>query len=195
MPDSHDDTHERAIDPRRLVIKRAQLASHASELARAARVGATPEPQTMRGAEPVTVRFRPPGAAMTQRHATWRIPADHPGAHRLEQLHVKAFLDSRLYANACALLALWIESGLGASAVADYQPRERSTGSGDAERETAEDEMRRLMAIGCVDTHAAIMLVRGDVFGGDYMFRRACRALARLDHLAARRDGEPWPNE
>jgi len=84
----------------------------------------------LRGARPVTLRFRPPGAATTQRHAAHRIPPDHPGAHRLDQLHAAGLLDARLYANACALLALWIESGLGASAVADYQPRERSTGGG-----------------------------------------------------------------
>jgi hypothetical protein len=189
MPDDHDAARWRAL------VRKQRNEAYGEALARAARVGSTPEPQTMRGAEPATIRMRPPGAATSQRQATWRIPPDHPAAHRLEQLYAGGHLDSRLYANACALLSLWIDSGLGASAVADYQPRERSTGGGDIEQQTAEDEMRRLMESGCVDTHGAIMLVRGDVFGGDYMFHRACRALARLDHLAARRDGEPWPGE
>jgi len=195
MPDDLDAARWRAL------VRKQRMEVQSEALARAARVGSTPEPQTMRGAEPVTIRMRPPGAATSQRHAAHRIPADHPGAHRLDQLHSgRHFSDApninaRLYANACALLALWIDSGFGASAVADYQPRERSTGGGDPDEQTAKDEMHRLWESGCVDTHAAIMLVRGDLFEGDYMFRRACRALARLDHLAARRDGEPWPGE
>ncbi len=148
-----------------------------------------------RGARPCTIRFRAPGTATTQRHAAYRLPADHPAAHRLDQLHAAGLLDARLYTNACALLALWLASGLGASAVADYMPRERSSGLGDVEQQTAEDEMRRLMASGDVDTQAALMLVRGDVFAGPYMFGRACRALAKMDGLAARWDGEPWREE
>jgi hypothetical protein len=152
-----------------------------------------------RGAQPVTLRFRPEGASTTQRHATWRIPADDPRAHRLEQLHAGGHLDGRLYANACAVLALWIASGLGASAVADYQRREKATGAGDVDRETAEDVLRRLIEGGTgteqVDFQGVIMLIRGDVFHGGYMFTRAKRALRRLDWLAAKWDGECWRDE
>jgi hypothetical protein len=134
----------------RALIRQQRLCITAEQLQRARRVGATPDPATMRGAEPSTCVSPPMARATTQRHAAHRIPADHPGAHRLEQLHAGGISESpahngRLYANACALLAMWIESGLGASAVADYQPRERPR-AGDIEQQTAEDEMRRLMA-------------------------------------------------
>jgi hypothetical protein len=147
-----------------------------------------------RGARPTTIRFRPDGAATTQRHATFRLPDDHPGAHRLEQLHAGGHLDGRLYANACAVLALWVASGLGASAVADYQPRVRQTGAGDVNRETAEDELRDLIESGGVDFQAVLMLIRPDAMG-PYMFGRALRGLSRLDWLAARWDGECWRDE
>lgn len=147
-----------------------------------------------RGAKPVNLRFRPEGASTTQRHAAHRIPADHPGAHRLDQLHAGGYLDGRQYANACAVLALWVSSGLGASAVADYQPRTRATGAGDIDRETAEDELRALIESGGVDIQAVLMLIRPDPMGA-YMWTRALRGLARLDWLAARWDGEMWRDE
>ena len=142
----------------------------------------------LRGARPVTVRFRPPGAATTQRHAAWRIPDDHPGAHRLEQLHAAGLLDSRLYANACAVLALWLASGLGRSTgVARYG--ESRKGRQNGEERGPEDDIRDLIESGDVDFQAVLMLVRPDLMG-PYMFNRAKRGLARLDHLQARWDGE-----
>ena len=142
----------------------------------------------LRGAVPVVVRFRPEGAATTQRHAAYRIPADHPGAHRLDQLHEGGHLDERLYANACAVLALWLASGLGrSSGVAKYGAARRGRQNG-VER-GPEDDLRDLIESGDVDFQAVLMLVRGDLIG-PYMFGRARRGLSRLDHLTARWDGQ-----
>jgi hypothetical protein len=147
----------------------------------------------LRGARPVTLRFRPPGAATTLRHAAHRIPADHPGAHRLDQLHAAHLLDERLYANACAVLALWLASGLGkSSGVAKYGEARRGRQNG-VER-GPEDEIRDLIESGDVDFQAVLMLVRPDLMG-PYMFTRAKRGLARLDHLTARWDGEMLRSE
>jgi hypothetical protein len=178
----------------RALIRRQQQCATAAQLAQAARVGATPEPQTMRGAKAVNLRFRTEGATTMQRHAAFMLPPDHPGAHRLEQLHAGGHLDSRQYANACAVLALWIASGLGASAVANYEPREKATGMGDIEQQTAEDELRALIDKGGVDVQAVLMLIRPDAMGA-YMWGRALRGLNGLDWLAARWDGEVWRAE
>lgn len=142
----------------------------------------------LRGARPTTLRFRPEGAATTQRHAAWRIPADHPGAHRLDQLHAGGHLDARLYANACAVLAIWLASGLGRSCgVARYGQTAKGRATG-VER-GPEDDLRDLIESGDVDFQAVLMLVRGDLIG-PYMFGRARRGLARLDYLTERWDGE-----
>ena len=141
-----------------------------------------------RGARPTTLRFRPDGAATTQRHAAWRIPADHPGAHRLDQLHAGGHLDGRLYANACAVLAIWIASGLGKSSGVGKYGRAR-TGRQAGEERGPEDDLRDLIESGEVDFQAVLMLVRGDLIG-PYMFGRARRGLARLDYLTERWDGE-----
>ena len=144
-----------------------------------------------RGAEPVRLRYRAPGSAMAQTHAAWRLPASHPDAHRLEQLRSHGYLSPRLYQNACAVLALWVGSGLGASTVQDYQPRERVTGLGDPTERTPEDELRALIAAGGVGMQAVLMLVRGDVMGA-YMWQRCLRHLDTLDALAAKLDGLVW---
>jgi hypothetical protein len=146
-----------------------------------------------RGARPTTIRFRPDGASTTQRHAAWRIPADHPGAHRLDQLHAGDHLDARLYANACAVLAIWLASGLGKSAGVGKYGRARTGRQNGVER-GPEDDLRDLIESGDVDFQAVLMLVRGDLIG-PYMFGRAKRGLARLDHITARYDGQMWPEE
>lgn len=146
-----------------------------------------------RGAQPVTIRFRPDGANTTQRHATWRIPSDHAGAHRLDQLHAGGHLDARLYANACAVLAIWLASGLGRSTGVARYGRSAPGRSGGTAR-GPEDDLRDLIESGDVDFQAVLMLVRGDLIG-PYMFVRARRGLARLDHITARYDGEMWTDE
>jgi hypothetical protein len=172
----------------RAVIRHQRQCTTAAELARARAVGATPDPATMRGAEPTTLTFRAPGAAMAQRHAAWRIPADHPGAHRLDQLRAADLLDERHYANACAVLAIWIASGLGKSSGVGKYGRARTGRQGGEER-GPEDDLRDLIESGEVDFQAVLMLVRGDLIG-PYMFNRAKRGLARLDHITAKWDGE-----
>ena len=155
-----------------------------------------------RGARKVTLQFRAPGAAVTQRHAAWLIPADHPGAHRLDQLHARGYLDGRQYANAAAVLALWCATGWAGVPVSDYQPRERSTGDGDAGQQTAQDKWLALLAryesAAKVDLEMALMLVRCEFIPSEdarYCLDRACRALDRLDWLAAEWDGEMLRHE
>lgn len=147
-----------------------------------------------RGAVPVTIRFRPEGAATAQRHAAYRLPAEHPEMHRLDQLHAGGHLDARLYGNACAVWQLWQASGLGKSeGIATWLRTCRTSGDGDADRYTAEDELRHLIR-NAVNFEAVLMLVRGDDIG-PYMFSRAKRGLDKLDALAARWDGEMWRDE
>jgi hypothetical protein len=186
----------------RALIRQQRLCITAEQLQRARRVGATPDPATMRGAAPVNLRFRAPGASTTQRHAAHRIPADHPGAHRLDQLHAGGHLDGRLYANACAVLALWVASGWAGVPVSDYQPRERATGDGDIDQQTAKDRWLALLArhhgAAKVDFEHALQVIRCEVIpekDTHYCFMRACRALARLDWLPAEWDGEQWRSE
>jgi hypothetical protein len=153
-----------------------------------------------RGAEPVTLRFRPDGASTAQRHAAYRLPPDHPEMHRLDQLHAARHLDARLYTNACAVWHLWQASGLGKSeGIATWLRTCRTSGAGDADRTTAEDELRYLIR-NAVDFEAVLMLVRGDSMGNDdtstaLLFGRAKRGLDKLDALAARWDGEMWRDE
>ena len=147
-----------------------------------------------RGATPDVIRAALAGERL-QRHAVWRVPSDHPEADRLDQLSAGGYLDSRLYANACAALRLWLDSGLGRShGVAAYLRTCRTSGDGDADQMTAEDVARDLIETGGVDIQAVIMLVRGDAMGA-YMWGRALRGLDGLDWLAARYDGERWRGE
>lgn len=156
----------------------------------------------LRGARPVNLRFRPQGAATMQRHAAYMLPSGHPGAHRLEQLHAGGYLDSRQYANACAVLALWVATGKSGVAVSDCEPRVRQTGAGDVDRETAYDQWLKLLAWHAgsakVDFDHVLQVVRCEVIeprDHRYVFDRAKRGLARLDWLAARWDGEVWRAE
>jgi hypothetical protein len=193
----HDDTAQW-----RALIRQQRQCVTAAQLERARRVGSTPDPATTRGAAPINLRFRPDGAAVTQRHAAWRIPADHPGAHRLDQLHAGGHLDARLYANACAVLAIWCATGWAGVPVSDFQPRERATGDGDVDQQTAKDKWLALLArytgAAKVDLEMALMVIRCEAIpSGDmvYTFGRACRALDRLDWLTAEWDGEMLRHE
>lgn len=148
---------------------------------------------TDRGAKPVTIRAAL-GTDRTTRHAAYRLPAEHPKAARLDQLHAGGHLDARLYANACAVWQLWRASGLGKSeGIATWLRTCRTTGDGRIDEPTAEDELRHLIRNG-VDFEAVLMLVRGDPMAA-YMFSRALRGLDKLDALAARWDGEMWRDE
>lgn len=145
-----------------------------------------------RGAEPVTIRFRADGASTLQRHAAYRLPDDHPEANRLEQLHAGRHIDARLYANACAALRLYHDSGLGRSeGVATWLRTCRTSGDGDLDYQTARDVLHDAMRTGGVDFQAVLMLVRGDVLR-PYMWTRCLAGLDRLDWLAGRYDGECW---
>jgi hypothetical protein len=146
-----------------------------------------------RGAEPVTIRAAL-GSERTARHAAYRLPPDHPSMARLDQLHAGGHIDGRIYANACAVWRLWHASGLGRSeGIATWLRTCRTTGDGRIDEPTAEDEMRYLIR-NAIDFEAVLMLVRGDTMG-PYMFRRAVRGLGELDAIAARYDGEMWPDE
>ena len=147
---------------------------------------------TFRGAKPVTIRAAL-GAERTARHAAYRLPSEHPEMHRLDQLRAGDHITEREYQNACAAWHLWRASGLGKSeGIATWLRTCRTTGDGNDEP-TAEDELRHLIRNG-VDFEAVLMLVRGDTMG-PYMFKRAKRGLSDLDSLAARWDGEMWPDE
>lgn len=146
-----------------------------------------------RGAEPVTIRMRTDCASTLQRHATWRLPPDHLERDRLDQLHAGGHLDDRLYANACAVWALWHTAGLGRSkGVATWL--RRAVGVSGGEDAGPEDELRYLIERGGVGMQAVLMLVRGDNIG-PFMWQRALRHLDTLDALAARWDGECWRAE
>jgi len=142
-----------------------------------------------RGAEPVTIRA-PLNGERTARHAAYRLPPEH----RLDKLYAFGYLDARLYANACAVWRIWDAAGQGKSqGIATWLRTCRTTGEGRIDEPTAEDELRYLIR-NAVDFEAVLMLIRGDDMAA-YMFGRAKRGLDRLDALAARYDGEMWPDE
>lgn len=188
MPD-----HMRDIDPRRLVIRRQQHEAKRAEIERAMRVGVA-EPTPPQWAKAVTIRAQLTGQR-TARHAAYRIPPEHPAAHRLDQLHAGGHLDARLYANACAVMAIYHDSKLGKSeGVATWLRTCRTSGDGDMDRQTAEDVIRDMIEAGGVDFQAVLMVIRGDVVL-PYMWARALRSLDKLDWLPARYDGERWRAE
>lgn len=145
-----------------------------------------------RGAEQVTIRARMAEGERLQRHAAWRLPMSHEDMPRLDRLRAAGHLDARRYANACAAQRLWETAGQGRSAgVAAYLRTCRTSGDGDEEQQSAEDDLRRLIATGGVGVQAVLMLVRGDEMG-PYMWQRAHDALDDLDWLQARYSGEMW---
>ena len=196
----------------RLAIRRRQHEARRAEIERAMRVGAA-DAAAPQWAKAVTIRAAL-GSERTARHAAYRIPPDHPAAHRLEQLHAGRHFDppvgddplpdaatrsrvtgERLYANACAVLALYHDSGLGRSGgVAAYLRTCRTSGDGDLDRQTAEDVLRDIIETGGVEFAAVLMLVRGDPML-PYMWGRCLRGLDKLDWLPARYDGERWRAE
>lgn len=145
-----------------------------------------------RGAVPVTIQARMTDDERLSNHATWRVPDDHPSADRLDQLHAAGFLDKRQHANACSARRMWAESGLGRSqGIAAYLRTCRTTGDGDDDQQTAEDDLRRLERQGGVDFQAVIMLVRGDDVR-TYMWGRALKGLERLDWLQGKYPAARW---
>ena len=147
-----------------------------------------------RGARAVTIRAPLDGKAL-QRHAAYRLPDDHPEANRLDQLVAGRHLDARRYANACAVMRLFHDSGLGRSeGVATWLRTCRTSGDGDMDHQTARDVLHSAMRTGGVEFAAVLMLVRGDVLL-PYMWGRCLVGLDRLDWLQARYDGERWRAE
>jgi len=143
----------------------------------------------LRGAVPVTVRFRPDGAHTVQRHAVHRLPEAHPDAVRIDQLHAARELSPRLYQNACAVMELCHAAGIWRGGVAEWS--RVNMGRAKGVEAGPEDELRALIRDGGVGFQAVLMLLdpaRPDV--RPYMWSRALAGLARLDGVAARWCGE-----
>ncbi len=176
-----------------------------------------------RGAKAVTLRFRPHGANTTQRHAAWRVPLADGQQPRIDQIQALQGFDpevpppasedlrdirawerekrraeaegDRLYQNACAVMELCHAAGLFRSkGVAEWMRIQM--GRSNSLDATPEDELRQLIRDGGVEFQAVLMLIDPEeppVL--PYMWSRALRGLARLDHVAARWDGERWGEE
>jgi len=148
-----------------------------------------------RGAEAVTVRFRPPGAATLQRHAAHRIPPDNAAAPRIDRLFAAREITDREYQNACAVAELCRAAGMFRSqGVAEWMRINMGRSHGtDA---CPEDELRALIRSGGVEFQAVLMLLDPEeppVL--PYMWSRARKGLAKLDAVAARWDGQRWGEE
>lgn len=148
-----------------------------------------------RGAHAVTLRFRPPGANTTQRHAAWRLPLEDGQQPRIDRLYAIRGLDARQYQNACAVMELCHAAGLFRSkGVAEWMRVQM--GRSHSLDATPEDELRQLIRDGGVEFQAVLMLIDPEEPAVlPYMWSRALRGLARLDHVAARWDGERWGEE
>ena len=148
-----------------------------------------------RGALPVTLRFRPPGAATAQRHAAYRLPAEHPEASRIDRLYAAREITDREWQNACAVAELCRAAGMFRSqGVAEWMRTQMGRANGtDA---CPEDELRELIRKGGVDFQAVLMLIDpAEPPVMPYMWSRARRGLAKLDAVAARWDGQRWGEE
>jgi hypothetical protein len=148
-----------------------------------------------RGAEAVTVRFRPPGAATLQRHAAHRIPPDNAAAPRIDRLFAAREISDREYQNACAVAELCRAAGMTKSVGVAQWLRTIGTHLGGTEP-TPEDELRALIRTGGVDFQAVLMLLDpSEPPILPYMWSRARRGLGKLDAVAARWDGQRWGEE
>lgn len=148
-----------------------------------------------RGAVPVTIRFRPPGAATLTRHAAHRLPPDDPSAPRIDRLYAAREISDREYQNACAVAELCRAAGLSKSAGVAEWLRVQGSRPGGTEP-TPEDELRALIREGGVDFQAVLMVLDpAEPPVLPYMWSRARRGLAKLDALAARWDGQRWGEE
>lgn len=148
-----------------------------------------------RGAQAVTLRFRPHGANTTQRHAAWRVPLASEDQPRIDRLYAARELTDRQYQNACAVLALCRAAGMFRSqGVAEWMRLEMGRAGGtDA---GPEDELRHLIRTGGVEFQGVLMLLDpAEPPVLPYMWSRALRGLNKLDALAARWDGERWGEE
>jgi hypothetical protein len=148
-----------------------------------------------RGAEPVTIRFRPPGANSTQRHAAYRQAPAHESAPRVDRLYAAREITEREYQNACAVMELCRAAGMFRSqGVAEWMRIQMGRSNGtDA---CPEDELRALIRSGGVEFQAVLMLIdptEPPVL--PYMWSRARKGLDKLDALAARWDGQRWGEE
>ena len=158
---------------------------------RACRSSDKAEPGNTAAALPVTITMRGENGGL-QRHAAKWLPSDHPDMHVIDRMGISGELDSRLYANAQALLNLWGKTGIGCAQVSSYEPRIAST-TGDEGRDdeaTWHDAMRRLQP------HYQYLLgglVRG-AHPGAYL-PNVRTALDGLDYLTAAHDGEMWRGE
>ena len=153
------------------------------------------EQMRQRGAEPVTLRFRPPGASTAQRHAAYRLPPEHPAALRIDRLYAARQLTEREYQNACAVAELCRAAGMFRSqGVAEWMRVQMGRAHG--EDACPEDELRELIRKGGVEFQAVLMLLDPEeppVM--PYMWSRALKGLGKLDGVAARWDGQRWADE
>lgn len=149
----------------------------------------------LRGAQPVTLRFRQDGANTLTRHAAYRLPVDDDAAPRADQLYAAGEITDREYQNACATMELCRAAGIfRSSGVAEWMRVQMGRGNGEAAG--PEDELRALIREGGVDFQAVLMLLdpaRPPVL--PYMWSRARRGLGKLDAVAARWDGQRWGEE
>jgi hypothetical protein len=189
MPDDMRD-----IDPRRLVIRRQQHMARLAEIERAMRVGATPAPETMRGAEPVTIRAPLPDASTgierMQRAAAYQQPLDHEEAPKIDQLFAIGELTPRQYQNACAALNL-MRTVQRSKGIGEWL---RDLGHTSGEEAGPQDYWNDLIETGGVGMQAVCMLLRDEPMGL-YMFNRARAHLDTMDALALEWAGERWPRE
>lgn len=189
MPDSTQDAMSI-----RAQIRRQQHMARMAEVERAMRVGATPEPPSLRGAEPVTIRAPLPdistGLERMQRAAAYQQPLDHEEAPKIDRLFAIGKLTPRQYQNACAALNLMriVQRSKG---VAEWL---RDIGHSGGEEAGPQDYWNHLIETGGVGMQAVCMLLRDEPMGL-YMFGRACAHLDTLDALALEWAGERWPRE
>lgn len=153
-----------------------------------------PDHARARGAEPATIHARLEGTSL-RRHAVWRQPEAHPAAPRIDRLYAQRELTPRQYQNACAMAELCWAAGLFRSkGVAEWMRLQM--GRSHSTEPTPEDELRQIIRDGGVDVQAVLMLLDpSEPVVRQYMWSRALRGLSRLDHVAARWDGQRWGEE
>lgn len=147
-----------------------------------------------RGAEPATIRARLEGNGL-RRHAVWRQPEAHESAPRIDRLYAAREITEREYQNACAVAELCRAAGMFRSqGVAEWMRLQMGRSSG--EDACPEDELRDLIRSGGVEFQAVLMLLDpAEPPVRPYMWGRARQGLAKLDHVAARWDGQRWGEE
>ena len=138
---------------------------------------------------PITLVMRGEQGGL-QRHATQRLKPDDRDMHVIDRMGASGELDSRLYANACALLDLWSQTAIQSSAVSNYEPRIANS-SGDAD--VSDHEVTWHTAMSRLHRHYQYLLgnlVRGGHPGA--FLPNVRTALDYLDYLTADYDGGMW---